>query len=84
MIGQFKMLLKICHWRENSKRISGNSLSPLGGENKDIRAASQKLPTGVRLRLRRRLGPDGYDQFRFPGNWPPTPPLSQHYHLLLT
>ena len=22
------------------------------------------------------------DQFRFLGNWPPTPPLSQHYHLL--
>ena len=25
-----------------------------------------------------------WDQFRFPGNCPPTPPLSQHYHLLLT
>ena len=47
MIGQFKMLLKICHWRENSKRISGNSLSPLGGENKDISAAAQKLLTGL-------------------------------------
>ena len=24
------------------------------------------------------------DQFRFLGNCPPTPPLSQHYHLFLT
>ena len=50
--------------RENLKRISGNSLGPLGGDNNDISAASQTLLTGVRLRLRRRLGSDGYDQFR--------------------
>ena len=24
------------------------------------------------------------DQFRFLGNYPPTPPLTQHYHLPLT
>ena len=32
-----------------SKHISGNSLSPLGAQNKDIGAASQTLLTGVRL-----------------------------------
>ena len=31
--------------RENSKRISGNSLRPLGAQNKDIGAASQTLRT---------------------------------------
>ena len=51
--------------RGNLKHISGNALSSLGegrgggGENKDISVASQTLLTGVRLRLRRRLGPDG-------------------------
>ena len=29
------------------KRTSGNSLSPLGAQNKDISAASQKLLTGL-------------------------------------
>ena len=24
------------------------------------------------------------DQFKFLGNYPPTPPLSQHYHVVLT
>ena len=32
-----------------SKHISGNSLSPLGAQNKDIGAGSQTLLTGVRL-----------------------------------
>ena len=27
---------------------------------------------------------DLLDELRFLGNWPPTPPLSQHYHLLPT
>ena len=39
----------------NSKRTSGNSLSPLGAQNKDIGAASQTILTWVRLRQRRRL-----------------------------
>ena len=39
----------------NSKRTSGNSLSPLGAQNKHFGAASQTLLTGVRLRLRYRL-----------------------------
>ena len=40
----------------NSKRTSGNSLSPLGARNKDNGAASQKLLTGrVRLHLQHRL-----------------------------
>ena len=39
----------------NSKRISGNSLSPLGAQNKDMGAASPMLLTGVELRMRRRL-----------------------------
>ena len=39
----------------NSKRISGNSLSPGRAENRDIGAASKTLLTGVRLRLRSRL-----------------------------
>ena len=39
----------------NSKRISGNSLSPLGTQNSDIAAAWQTLVTEVKLRLRRRL-----------------------------
>ena len=40
----------------NSRRDSGNWLSPLGAQNKDISAASQTLLTQVKLRLRRRLG----------------------------
>ena len=32
----------------NSKRSSGNSLSPLGAQNKDIGAASQTLLTEVK------------------------------------
>ena len=36
----------------NSKRISGNSSSPLAAQNKDLGAAAlQKLLTGVKLRL---------------------------------
>ena len=31
----------------NSKRISGNSLSPLGDQNKDLGAVSQTLLTGA-------------------------------------
>ena len=44
--------------KRNSKRTSGNSLSPLGSQNKDIVAASQSLPwllTEVKIRLRCRL-----------------------------
>ena len=37
--------------RGNPKRTSGNSLSPLGAENKDTSAASQTLLTEVKLRL---------------------------------
>ena len=33
----------------NSKRISGNSLSPLEAQNKDMGTASQTLPTAVKL-----------------------------------
>ena len=39
----------------NSKRISSNSLTPLGAQNKDISTASQSLLTSVRLRLLLRL-----------------------------
>lgn len=38
--------------KENLKRISGNFLSPLGPENKDIGASSQTLVTDVKLHLR--------------------------------
>ena len=37
------------------KRTTGNLLSPLGAQNKDIGADSQTLLTGIKLRLRRRL-----------------------------
>ena len=40
----------------NSTRTSGNLLSLLGAQNKDVAAASQTLLTEVRLRLLRRLG----------------------------
>ena len=33
------------------KRTSGNSLSPLGGQHKDINAASQTILMEVKLRL---------------------------------
>ena len=36
----------------NSKHTSGNSLNPVGVQNKDLTAASQTLLTGVRLRWR--------------------------------
>ena len=46
----------------NSKRTSGNSMSPLGGggggggvQKKDLGAASPTLLTGVKLHLQRRL-----------------------------
>ena len=41
--------------KENSKRIFGDSLSPLEAQNKYLGAASQTLLTEVKLRLRRRL-----------------------------
>ena len=41
--------------KENTKYISGNSLSLLGAQNRDNGAASQTLLTEVKLRLRRRL-----------------------------
>ena len=40
--------------KENSKRVSGNSSSPLGAQNKDYGASSETLLTKVELRLRRR------------------------------
>ena len=39
----------------NSKRTSGNSLNPLGAQNKDLGTASQTLLIEVKFRLRRRL-----------------------------
>ena len=50
--------------KENLKRISGNSLTPLGAQNKEIGAATQMLVTGDILRLRHRL-PQGF----FFKNW---------------
>ena len=45
----------------NSKRISGNSWSPSAARNRDLGAAAlQKLLTGVKLRLLRRLWCRGY------------------------
>ena len=41
--------------KENSKRISGNSFSPLGAQNKDIGAASGTLLSEVKLLLLLRL-----------------------------
>ena len=41
--------------KENSKRISGNSFSPSGAQNKDSGAASGTLLSEVKLRLRLRL-----------------------------
>ena len=40
--------------KENSKRVSGNSSSPLGAQNKDYGASSETLLTKVELRLPRR------------------------------
>ena len=39
----------------NSKRTPGNSLNPLGAQNKDIGTGSQMLLTEVKLCLRRKL-----------------------------
>ena len=39
----------------NSTRISGNPVSPLEDQNKDIGVASQTLLTVFRLRLQRKL-----------------------------
>lgn len=41
--------------KENPKRLSGNSLSPLGNHNWNLGASSQTSLTGVKLCLRRRL-----------------------------
>ena len=49
----------------NSKRVSSNSLSPLGAQNNDIGAASQTLVTEVKLHLRCRL------IIAWPTLWPP-------------
>ena len=48
--------------RGNSTRTSGNSLTSLEVQSKDLEAASLRL----------------LDQYRFLGNCSPTPPLSQH------
>ena len=43
-------------WKGDSKRISGNSLSPLGAQTTRIEAPLRRLYLpGARLRLRRRL-----------------------------
>ena len=56
MIGQLKSVTDLpIRLKGNSKRISGNSLSPLGAQNKDLGATSQTLLNGVKLRLLRRL-----------------------------
>ena len=57
MIGLFKKAIVELPIRlkGNTRRPSGNSLSLLAAHNKDLGAASQKLPTEVKLRLRRRL-----------------------------
>ena len=56
MIGQLKSIIDLpIRLKGNSKRISGNSLSPLGAQNKDLGATSQTLLNGVKLRLLRRL-----------------------------
>ena len=41
--------------KRNSKRISGNKLSPLSAKDKGIGATSQNLLTEVKFRLRHRL-----------------------------
>ena len=41
--------------QENSKRSSGNSLSPLGAQNKDIGTALQTLLIEIKLRLQHGL-----------------------------
>ena len=53
----------------NSKRTSGNSLNPLGAQNKDLGTASQTLLNEVKFRLRRRLvqlGPSKKLKLRVP------------------
>ena len=56
MIGQLKSIIDLpIRLKGNSKRISGNSLSLLGAQNKDLGATSQTLLNGVKLRLLRRL-----------------------------
>ena len=39
----------------NLKHTSGNLLSPLGAQNKDLKAPLQTIPAEVKLSLRRRL-----------------------------
>ena len=56
--GMVDLLIRL---KGNSKRISGNSWSPSAAQNKDLGAAAlQKLVTGVKLRLLRRLWCRGY------------------------
>ena len=47
MIDLLKRPLSICQVKGKFKRISSNSLSPLGAQNNDLGAASQTLLTGV-------------------------------------
>ena len=47
-------------------------------EMQDVSLGFLKLTSSVTITL------FYMDQFRFLGNCPPTPPLSQHHHLLLT
>ena len=58
MIGLLKKPLSIClsgRMKGNSKRTSGNSLNPLGAQNKDLGTASQTLQNELKFCLRRRL-----------------------------
>ena len=59
MINLFKKLLGFASYdqvEKNSKCTSNNLLSPLGARYRDLRVASHKLVTGVRLCLRCRQG----------------------------
>ena len=54
MIGLLKIITIVdlpIKVKGNSKHSSGNSLSPLGAQNKDISATSQMLLTKVKLPL---------------------------------
>ena len=54
--------------KERKKKTSGEEMS----ERKKAEERREELQV------------HSIDQFRFMGNYPHTPPLTQHYHLLLT
>jgi len=65
MIDLLKDHCRFARLKGNSKRISGNSLSPLEAQNNDLGAASQTLPAGVYIMFVKQAPGNAAEGIRF-------------------